>query len=50
MAIGSFKLEYLKVLRTQLEYVDTVEEYEEIMEAITYLEDSLMVDSEMEYV
>lgn len=43
------KMQYLKELRIQLEYVDTVEEYEEIMETITYLEDSLMADSEMEY-
>ena len=31
---------YLKELRLQLEYVDTVEDYEEIMETITYLEES----------
>ena len=30
---------YLKELRLQLEYVDTVEDYEEIMETIRYLED-----------
>ena len=30
---------YLKELRLQLAYVDTVEDYEEIMETIRYLED-----------
>ena len=47
--MGFNKMQYLKELRIQLDYVDTVEEYEEIMETITYLEDSLMADSEMEY-
>ena len=31
---------YLKELRLQLSYVDTVEDYEEIMETIRYLEDA----------
>ena len=30
---------YLEELRLQLAYVDTVEDYEEIMETIRYLED-----------
>lgn len=42
------KIEYIKELRMQLDYVDTVEEYEEIMETIRELEDGLLADSEYE--
>ena len=34
------KERYIEELRLQLEYVDDVRDYEEIMETITYLEES----------
>jgi hypothetical protein len=37
------KLQYLEELRMQLGFVDTVEDYEEIIETIRELEDSLPV-------
>ena len=43
------KLEYIKELRMQLDYVDTIDDYEEIMETIRELEDSLYAEAEMVY-
>ena len=43
------RLEYIKELRMQLDYVDTIDDYEEIMETIRELEDSLYAEAEMEY-
>ena len=40
------KIEYLEELRMQLSYVDTVEEYEEIMETIAEIEDGMYADAE----
>lgn len=44
------KIEYLEELRLQLSYVDNIEEYEEIMETITEVEDSLYAEAEVDYV
>ena len=43
------RLEYIKELRMQLDYVDTIDDYEEILETIRELEDSLYAEAEMEY-
>ena len=40
------KIEYLKELRMQLDYVDNVEEYEEIVETIRDVEDSIYAGAE----
>ena len=40
------KIEYLEELRLQLSYVDNVEEYEEIMETISEIEDGMYADAE----
>lgn len=42
------KIEYIKELRLQLNYVDTVEDYEEIIEEIRVLEDGMLADAEYE--
>lgn len=43
------KIEYINELRMQLSYVDTVEDYEEIMETLREVEDSLYAEAEMTY-
>ena len=43
------KEDYIEELRIQLEYADSIEEYEDIQDTIRYLEDSLIENHEMEY-